>query len=146
MARAVGRSRQPLREACGGWAKRKHDARPDTPLTESVRSTYSSGRAFHFLKSLGSSHTPSSRPDQAMRPNQNKARASDEREQERRRPDSDDRDERRMQRSLVPFVDQGEVPPTLICAATGHCVVLLLDRSSARATVITVIAITQHAV
>lgn len=97
MARAVGRSRQPLREACGGWAKRKHDARPDTPLTESVRSTYSSGRAFHFLKPLGSSHTPSSRPDQAMRPNQNKARASDEREQERRRPDSDDRDERRMQ-------------------------------------------------
>jgi hypothetical protein len=101
MARAVGRSRQPLREACG---KRKHDARPDTPLTESVRSTYSSGRAFHFLKPLGSSHTPSSRPDQAMRPSQNKARASDEREQERRRPDSDDRDERRMQQSLVPFV------------------------------------------
>src|SRR5271165_6758332 len=102
MARAVGRSRQPLREACGGWAKQKHDARPDTPLTESVRSTYSSGRAFHFLKPLGSSHTPNSRPDQ---PNQNKVRASDEREQERRRPDSDDRDERRMQRSLVPFVD-----------------------------------------
>jgi hypothetical protein len=25
-----------------------------------------------------------------------------------------------MQRSLVPFIDQGEVPPTLICPATGH--------------------------
>jgi hypothetical protein len=39
---------------------------------------------------------------------------SEEREQKRHRPDHNDRDERRKQYALVPLVDQGEVPPTLV--------------------------------
>ena len=37
---------------------------------------------------------------------------SEEREQERRPPGRNDRDERRKQWALVPVVDQGELPPT----------------------------------
>jgi len=39
---------------------------------------------------------------------------SEEGEQECRPPGRNDRDERRMQWALVPVVDQGEVPPTLV--------------------------------
>ena len=45
---------------------------------------------------------------------------SEEREQERRPPGRNDRDERRVQRALVPVIDQGEVPPTLVCVDAGH--------------------------
>jgi hypothetical protein len=41
-------------------------------------------------------------------------RRSEEREQERRPPGRNDRDERRMQWALVLVVDQGQVSPTLI--------------------------------
>jgi DNA topoisomerase VI subunit B len=53
---------------------------------------------------------------------------SEERDQEHCRPHRDGRDERGKQRSFVPFVGQGCVPPALVCSDVGHGALLLMVR------------------